>query len=55
MTFLKCFCLKKIGVKVLEKIIVVCDEQEERTLSGKSALAESIRQFGIELKRVDIE
>ena len=33
---------------------MVCDEQEERTLSGKSALEESIRQFGIELKRVEI-
>lgn len=33
---------------------MVCDEQEEKTLSGKWALAESIRQFGIELKRVDI-
>lgn len=51
---LKMLLLEKDRCKSFRKIIVVCDEQEERTLSGKSALAESIRQFGIELKRVEI-
>ena len=46
--------IEKDRCKNYRKIIVICDEQEERTLSGKSALAESIRQFGIELKRVEI-
>ena len=51
---LKMLLLEKDRGRSFRKIIVVCDEQEEKTLSGKSALAESIRQFGIELKRVDI-
>ena len=51
---LKMLLIEKDRCKSYRKIIVVCDEQEERTLSGKSALAESIRQFGIELKRVEI-
>lgn len=51
---LKMLLIEKDQCKSFRKIIVVCDEQEEKTLSGKSALAESIRQFGIELKRVDI-
>ena len=51
---LKMLLIEKDRCKSYRKIIVGCDEQEERTLSGKSALAESIRQFGIELKRVEI-
>lgn len=51
---LKMLLIEKDRCKSFRKIIVVCDEHEERTLSGKSALVESIRQFGIELKRVEI-
>ena len=39
---LKMLLIEKDRCKSYRKIIVVCDEQEERTLSGKSALAESI-------------
>lgn len=50
---LKMLLIEKDRCKSFRKIIVVCDEQEKRTLSGKSALAESIRQFGIELEQVE--
>ena len=36
------------------KIIVVCDIAEKKKLEGKSVLAESIRQFGIEVLYVEI-
>ena len=37
-----------------KKYIVVCDEEEFRALGGESALAESIRQFGVKLRLVRI-
>ena len=46
--------LEKIQNKLYRKIIVVCDEMEEKKLKGLSALAESIRQFGIEIIKIDI-
>ena len=46
---LKMLLLEKIAGKHYRKIIVVCDEQEEKKLKGSSALSESIRQFGIEI------
>ncbi len=51
---LKMLLIEKDRGRSFRKIIVVCDEVEEKTLTGKSALAESIYQFGIELKRVEI-
>ena len=32
----------------------MCDEAQENKLKGLSALAESIRQFGIEIIKVDV-
>lgn len=46
---LKMLLLDKIKDRKHRKIIVVCDESEKRKLEGTSALAESIRQFGIEV------
>ncbi len=51
---LKMLLLEKDRGRTFHKIIIVCDRQEEKALSGNSALAESIRQFGIELRRVKI-
>ena len=52
---LKMLLLDKMTGKNHRKIIVVCDVQEENALRGESALAECIRQFGIELKRIDLD
>ena len=51
---LKMLLIEKDRDRRYRKIIVVCDEQEEKSLTGKSALAESVKQFGIEIKRVKI-
>lgn len=51
---LKMLLLEKVHNKSYRKIIVICDEIEEKALKGKSVLAESIRQFGIEIVRIDI-
>ena len=51
---LKMLLLEKIAGKHYRKIIVVCDEQEEKKLKGSSALSESIRQFGIEILYIEI-
>ena len=51
---LKMLLLEKIkGVKY-RKMIIIVDEKIEEYLKGKSFMAESIRQFGIEIKKVDI-
>lgn len=51
---LKMLLLEKIkGVKY-RKMIVIVDNTIEEYLKGKSFIAESIRQFGIEIKKVDI-
>ena len=52
---LKMLLLDKISGKQHRKILVVCDADEKKKLEGKSALAESIRQFGIEILMVDID
>ena len=44
---------KKTG-KQHRKIIVVCDLAEKKKLEGQSVLAESIRQFGIDVLYVEI-
>ena len=51
---LKMLLLEKITGKHFRKIIVVCDEEEQKKLQGLSALAESIRQFGIEVMKIEI-
>lgn len=51
---LKMLLLEKIkGVKY-RKMIIIVDEKIEEYLKGKSFMAESIRQFGIEIKKVDL-
>lgn len=51
---LKMMLLDKIHSKQYRKIIVVCDDYEYKQLTGKSLVAESIRQFGIEIKKFDL-
>ena len=51
---LKMLLLEKTkGVKY-RKMIIIVDEKIEEYLKGKSFMAESIRQFGIEIKKVDL-
>ena len=52
---LKMLLLEKLAGKYYRKIIVVCDELEEKKLKGSSALSESIRQFGIEILYIQID
>lgn len=52
---LKMLLLDRITGKTYRKIIVVCDEIEWKKLNGKSVLAETIRQFGIETIKIEIE
>ena len=47
--------LEKTTGKQYRKLIVVCDTSEKKKLEGKSVLAESIRQFGIEILCVEID
>lgn len=44
---------KSKGVQ-FRKIIVVADERVEKYLKGKSFIAESIRQFDVEIKRIPL-
>jgi hypothetical protein len=52
---LKMLLLEKSTGKTYRKILAVCDEQEWKKLTGKSVLAESIRQFDIEVLLIPIE
>lgn len=52
---LKMLLLDKIKDKVHKKYIVVCDPEEKEKLEGKSVLAESIRQFGVEILCINID
>lgn len=52
---LKMILLDKVKNKKHRKIIVVCDTFELKKLQGNSFLAESIRQFSVELICVDID
>lgn len=52
---LKMLLLEKKTNKQYRKIIVVCDEEEQRKLKGLSALAESIRQFDIEIMYIELD
>ena len=51
---LKMLLLEKIQQKSYRKIIVVCDKELEKKLYGLSALAEGIRQFGVEIIKIDV-
>lgn len=46
---LKMLLLEKMRGRTYRKYLVVCDGEIEKALTGKSALAESIRQFEVEL------
>ena len=52
---LKMLLLEKTTGKQYRKIIVVCDLAEKEALEGKSVLAESIRQFGIEILYIELD
>ena len=52
---LKMLLLEKKINKKYRKIILVCDEEEQNKLQGLSALAESIRQFGVEILYIEID
>lgn len=47
--------LEKVTGKSHRKIIVVCDQAEKKKLEGQSVLAESIRQFGVEVMLIEID
>ena len=51
---IKMLLLEKTTGKQSRKIIVVCDLSEKKKLEGQSILAESIRQFGIEILYIEI-
>ncbi len=51
---LKMLLLEKSKGVEYRKVIVVADDKVEKYLNGKSFIAESIRQFGIEIKRVNL-
>ncbi|CDD08239.1 uncharacterized protein BN605_00108 [Dorea sp. CAG:317] len=51
---LKMLLLEKTkGIKY-RKMLVIVDDKMEEYLKGKSFIAESIRQFGIEIKKIDL-
>lgn len=52
---LKMLLLEKKTNTKYRKIIVVCDEAEQKKLQGLSALAESIRQFEVEIMYIEID
>lgn len=51
---LKMLLLEKNRGIQFRKIIAIADAKVESYLNGKSFIAESIRQFGIEIKRIDL-
>lgn len=51
---LKMLLLEKSKSTTYRKVIVVADDKVEKYLNGKSFIAESIRQFGIEIKRINL-
>lgn len=52
---LKMLLLEKTTGKEYRKIIAICDEAEKKKLQGDSVLAESIRQFGVEIMFIEID
>lgn len=51
---LKMLLLEKTEGVTYRKMIIVCDEEERKKLKGGSVLAECIRQFDIEVVKIDI-
>jgi hypothetical protein len=51
---LKMLLLEKSKNTTYRKVIAVADDKVEKYLNGKSFIAESIRQFGIEIKRINL-
>ena len=51
---LKMLLLEKSKNTTYRKVIVVVDDKVEKYLNGRSFIAESIRQFGIEIKRIKL-
>lgn len=51
---LKMLLLEKITGQQYRKMLVVCDAAEQKKLQGQSALAESIRQFGVEIMYIEL-
>lgn len=51
---LKMLLLEKSKREAYRKVIVVADDNVEKYINGKSFIAESIRQFGIEIKRINL-
>ena len=52
---LKMLLLERTTGLQYRKILVVCDIDEKKKLEGQSVLAESIRQFGVEVMHVEID
>ena len=52
---LKMLLLEKVTGKQHRKFIVVCDQAEKKKLEGQSVLAESIRQFDVEIMYIAID
>lgn len=51
---LKMLLLEKIKGAKYRKMIIIVDEKIEEYLKGKSFIVESIRQFGMEIKKIDL-
>ena len=52
---LKMLLLERATGVQYRKILVVCDVAEKKKLEGQSVLAESIRQFGVEVMYIEID
>lgn len=51
---LKMLLLEKSKATTYRKVIVVADDRVEKYLNGKSFISESVRQFEIEIKKVNL-
>ena len=51
---LKMLLLERSKNTTYRKVIVIADDKVEKYLNSKSFIAESIRQFGIEIKRINL-
>lgn len=49
---LKMILLERSKGVTFRKILIILDDEVEQFLNGKSFIAESVRQFGIEIKRI---
>lgn len=51
---LKMILLEKCKRKTYRKVFIIADEQVEKYLKGQSFIAEAIRKFNIEVKRIEL-